>query len=463
MLASVRVRGIYATALSWLLYRKGFLLSDVSDVLKSRLPVPPAERPPDVTVKAIEGDPDHILVIGYPWEAGEAVAEAISEELPFVTRRKGRLGLYTVVDVEVGADCRGVIDGVVVRVEGCEGPGLVRASIVREALEPGAEAVARPGARVVGSYVIVSSPGEGFSFSEHVRGLEKRAELIAAVSPRLEGRRVHVHFRSSTRTAPPEAVAAEAERLAAEAEALASQGASSPGVVRRGEFIAILGFPRPAKERLDEVRREIVPTIDGHHSLKSFGDRESRMVECAEDAVRAGARITGGHIVYHLARASVSRPVVVDHVKPTGEKIRLGPFTLESVSGEPGKLELRLRRIFTRPGVLDGLGVEKRPGDEAKTIVREGEWYIIHEYLSSSGQLLGVYANVNTPVEVGDGRIKYFDLYVDVVKKPGEPAKIIDAGELERAYEEGVIPRDLRDKALEVASYLERKLNSTYP
>ena len=463
MLVSVRVRGIYATALSWLLHRKGFLLSDVSEVLRRRLPLPPSERPPDVTVKSLD-DPEYILVIGYPWEAGEAVEKAITEEVKHYTIRRGRLGLYTIVDLEVAEDCKATIEGVEVRLDQtpCPQPGTrVRASIVREALEPGQHPLARPGVRLVGHRVIVTAPGEGVSYSEHIRDPELRAELLATLIEKVDTNKVHVHFRSGARVGDPQEAANEAEALARQAGELQAQPPGPPGIVRRGEYISIIGLPRPAKEALDNLRSQVTPTIQGHHSLKSMGDKESSLVDCAEEALAQGATIQGLHIEQHLAKKS--KRIVIDHYKPDGTRIRLGPFNLETIQPTSNGYRITLTRTFTKPGTLDGLGVEKKPGDQARTIIEHGAWYIIHEYTNPSGHLLGVYANINTPPEIGHARIKYLDLYIDVVKKPNQPAQIIDQEQLEEAAQKGLIPPDTLRKAKETAEYLKRRLDSTYP
>ncbi len=462
MIVKVRVRGIYATALSVILHSRGFLLADVSEVLQRRLNIPVSEGAPDVTVKSVEGDPDYLLVIGYPWEAGVEVARVLEEEIPHAIVREGRLGLYTVVDLDVDGECRGSVEGVEVRVEECRGPGRVRASIVREALEEGSTPIARPGVRLVGRYTIASVPGEGVSFSEHIRDPERRADLLAEAASAVDTSRVHIHFRSSSRSAPLDEVAREAADLAEKALSLAGEEPGEPGVVARGEYIALIGVPRTGKERLDEARARVVPTIRGHHVLKSFGDFESSLVDCAEEAVGLGASLEGSHIEYHVAKKSVGRRFWIDHHKPSGGRIRLGPFTLESIApGDPPTLTLT--RTFTRPGVLDALGVVKEPGDRGVTRLRPGDWYVVHEYLDKSGRLLGVYANVNTPVEVGHGRAKYFDLYIDVVKKPGEEPRIVDREQLEEARRQGLVSGELYEKALEVAEYLARRLASTYP
>jgi len=465
LLYTVRVRGIYATALSWLLSRHGFLLSDVSEVLRRRLPQPPAERAPDATVKAVDDDPDHVLVIGYPWEAGEAVYNTILEATRYNIARRGRLGLYTVVDAvsEGGCWARGPMD-TRIRVDAreCPPPGeRIRLTIVREALEKGRDPVGRPEVRVVGHYVIVTVPGEGVSYSEHIRDDDTKLELLLALPGRVDTKRAHVRFRSSSKLARPEAVAAEAEELYKQALSLLEEKPGDPRIVRRGEFIGVIGLPRPAKEVLDQYRREVVPTLAGHHSLKSFGEKESLLVDCAEET--GAGEEHGRRIEYYLARKSLNRRIRIQHSKPDGERILLGPFTVKSAAQGPRGVELVLERVFTRPGVLDGLQVEKKPGDRAVTRLSTGTWYLIHEYTSQEGSLLGVYGNVNTPPEIGSGRIKYFDLYIDVVKKPGEKARIIDREELDEAYKAGILSQELYEKALETAEYLARYLDAEYP
>ena len=171
-LVTVRVRGIYATALSVLLHEKGFLLSDVTEIVRSRLGIPASTSPPNVTVKSLEEDPDRILVIGYPWEAGLEVLETLVDSLAFVSPRIGSLGVNTVVDARSVGDCKLELPGGAVgELDSRECPekgSMVRATIVKESLEPQARPLLREGVRVVGDYTIVSHPGSGVSFSEHV-------------------------------------------------------------------------------------------------------------------------------------------------------------------------------------------------------------------------------------------------------------------------------------------------------
>ncbi|GAB6148801.1 ribonuclease FAU-1 family protein [Stetteria hydrogenophila] len=454
----VRVRGVYATALAVLFRERGFELADVSDVLKSRLGIEGSGRAPEVTVKSLDDSPDEVLVLGYPWEAGVEAERAILEAVGYASVVRGRLGLYTVVDAVSLGGCRlrlpGGVEG---RLDARECPPegvVVRGTVVREAVEPGGEVVVRGDVRLVGPHVVVSAPGRGVSFSEHLRREEERAPLLAAILGRVDVNEVHVHFRSAARLADPEAVAVEALELARRAVQLHREGpGGGEAIVTRGEYVSIIYLPRPAKEELDRLRASVSPTVEGHHSLKAGGREESMMVDVLEEALAGGACTprAGRVLEASLARRLQGRRVMVDHRRPDRSVTRLGPFTVSRVEASGGRVEVVLERVFTAPGVLDGLGVEKKPGDRAVTRLSTDSWIVLHEYVSSDGRPLGFYANVNTPPEVSSRGFRYLDLYVDVVKRPGEPPRIVDAEELEEARSRGLITEGLYERALREA------------
>lgn len=463
----VRVRGIYATALSMILHRRGYILADASEVLKSRIRVPTSDAPPQVTVKSLDDNPDEILIMGSPWEAGQGVEEAIASEAKLYYARRGKYGLYTVLDAESLGGCKALLPGgatASIQAEECPGEGeLVRVTVVREALGHGDTMKVRPGASLVGDYVIVTTPGSGVSFSEHIRSGELRAELTVRLLERVDTGKVHVRFRSSARAGDPEAAIREAEMLAGEAVELASAKPRSPGVVRRGEYISIIGLPLPAKARLDAARAEVYPTVEMHHSLKAGGQTESLLVDYAEEALRSGScrEPAGVDAAYFIASRMGQRGrVYVRHQVPDGRSYRLGPFTLEAVYRDGGCIRVRLSRTFRSPGVLDGLGVEKRPGDRGYTELDTCSWITLHTYVSAEGKVLGYYANINTPPEPSLSGPRYVDLYVDVVKKPGEGPRIVDRGQLEDAYNRGILSEPLYREALKWAEKAVGRLSS---
>ena len=460
----VRVRGIYATALSIILLEKGFILVDASDVIKSRIRGPIPDAPPHVTVKSLEDRPDEILVIGYPWKAGEEVEKAILDEVGYAAVRRGRLGLYTVAKavIERGEEgCRAILPGgVAARVDGPCREGEAVVTVVRDSVEPGIEPVVRIGAAAVGEYSVVFYPGEGVSVSEHVRSRTARVDLMAYTMARLDVKTYHVKYRSSARSVDVETAVSEAVRLAEEARKVYES--SGDGIIRLGERLSFIYLPSPAKRVLDEKRRSVIPTIDMHHSLKAGGREESLIVDYAENAVTGGCspRSLGEAALRYITGRIKKARITLDHYKPSGGRYRLGPYTVSSASINGLRVVLTLEREIRSPGVLDGLGVEKKPGDKVTTIIDTSKWHIIHEYRASDGSILGYYLNVNTPPELSLHGVRYLDLYIDVVKRPGEEPEIIDREQLDEAYEAGIVTRDLYEKAMEEAEKGARALSS---
>jgi len=467
---TVRVRGIYATALALILSRRGFLLSDVSDLLKKRLGdrVVMTDAPPDVTVKSIDDRPDEVLVIGHPWEAGSKAEEAILETVGYASVRRSKLGLYTVVDAVSIGRCRALLpDGVQAMIDDAECPTegkVIRATIVREPLEPSGEYLIRRGVRVVGKYIMLHMPGRGVSFSEHVKGEELRASLLSSIIGVVDTSRYHIHFRSASKNARVEEIAREAVKLREKIETvISSRESAEPRVLVRGEYLSIIYVPSPGKEEFDNVRSTVTPTIRHHHTIKAAGKEESRLVDFAEEALKRGSCevVIGDDILRYIGR-NMRRRIMIDHARPIGHRIRLGPFSVDSVSTSGDAIRIMLSRVFSSRGVLDGLGVEKRPGDKAVTTIELGRWHVIHEYVSSDGHLLGVYANINTPPEISFSGVRYLDLYVDVIMRPGEEPEIIDSEELEKAREEHIITEHLYRKAKEEAERVSGILKSLY-
>jgi len=468
----VRIRGIYATALTVMLHRKGYIIVDMSKVLQQKIDIPAVEAPAHATVKSLGDKPDTILVFGYPWEAGESVFNTLIDELQYVTIQKSVYGNNTIVSAllqeHTNNSCVYLLPNkrkITVKGDQCSDltPGnYYYLTIIHDS--PDGKIIAKPGLRLVGDYVIVSYPGRGVSFSEHIKDPDLKADLLMTAGFSADLDNYHVHFRSNSRLGKLPEIEDEIKRLTVEIENLNENTPTQLSVVKQGEFLGFITLPSVAKLILDEYRKEARPTITYHHTLKSFGDTESLLVDCAENASKLSGKPSpdnGLAISYFLLERS-HRGILFDHIKPNGKTIRLGPFNLVSARITNDSIEVELDRVFTKPGILDGLGLEKEPGDRAVTKLNTRNWYLIHEYYTRDGDLLGVYANINTPPEIGHGRIKYIDLLVDVVKKVGKPAEIIDREEIDNAYNEGLISEKLYHVAIKTAEKLVNKLNSEY-
>ncbi len=465
---TVRVRGIYATAFTIFLREKGYTIVDISKVLSERLGLQDPGLPAKVTIKPLEERLDTILVFGYPWEYGEVVFKDLVDFLDEVFTRKSVFGNNAIVAVRVlSVDDNGAVvelpDGRQVRVQGLRSrPGsIVLVTIVHD--PPLGKPVVKNEVRIVGDYVIVSKPGSGVSFSEYIRDADRRADLLMAAGLNLSLDDYHVHFRSNSKNADINLIEKEIINLKNKLDNIINTKFNTPKVIIRGEYLGFITLSRRAKEKLDDIRSKAIATIRLHHSLKSFTHRESSLVECAEDLVENGGlreEPDGIYIARYLL--SSAKSITIDHIRPDGRVFRLGPFHLESMGIENGEIHAVLRREFKRSGVLDGLDLEFEPGDYSITRIDTRHWYIIHEYYTREGDLLGVYVNINTPAEAGSTGFKYLDLLIDVVKKTGDNAKIIDRDELEEAYNMGLLTRSLYEKAIYTAESLVEEINSMY-
>ncbi len=457
----VRVRGIYATALTKLLLDEGFFITNASKIIASRFSLPQSTEPPHVTVKDVDDPPGSLLVIGFP-EAASQVIEALRSKIPEAVTWKSPVNLHSVAKAKVVEDAGRIL---------VELPGGIKAKLRRGTPpEPGSEVVVtvvkapiRPGdecfveqkVRVTGFYAAVIIGEQGVTISEHIRSRERRAELLALASTATR-KGYAVHWRSSAGQAPLEELSRELEELIKRAEQVkqaAEQG--EQGFYEQGQAIAIIGLPRPAKRRMDALRGAVVPTITGHHEMKAAGQPLSDIVDYAEKALENNIATPDklGEIAtdYIISKMLDRGTVELLHVKVTGETIRLGRATITSALKKQDGYRITLRREVKTWGIYDGLGVEKEPGDYIITTIDTNAWHIKHDYYSRDGALKGTYININTPPELTPTTIMYYDLLVDVVKKPGSPPAIIDKEELDKALEKGIITEQLYEKALQEA------------
>ncbi|MCE4614697.1 MAG: DUF402 domain-containing protein [Desulfurococcales archaeon] len=444
-------------------------MSDLSEVLKSRISRPYTELPPHVTLKTDLEKRDEILVVGYPWESGKAVEETIAGNFRFSTVRRGRYGINTVVAAKSLGDCKALLPGgdvgILKRISECPNRGEeLIVSIIKEKLSPQDTIILSSDIRIIGMYAILIYPGQGISFSEHIRDEDKKLELAELASHVVDISSFHIRFRSSSHIASTNNIEQELRNLVQEKEDLQSQSVSiGTGIIRRGEYISIITLSQPDKRSADTLRAETTPTITFHHTLKAGGRLFSDLVDYAEhllidmnlDSIKLGYSTLN-----YAVQTIRGRIIGIKHLKPDGDLYNLPPGRVESVELKPNKPPVVvLKRFFKTRGTLDGLNVEKRPGDYDIMRIDMSAWRIIHEYYTSSGDPLGMYVNINTPPEIEENSIKYVDLYVDVVLKPGRDPEIIDQDQLDKAYQELLVNRELYEQALKEAKKAYSMLN----
>jgi hypothetical protein len=469
---TVRIRGIYATALTALLEDVVQASPPIRERFEADLPAEPA-----AAGVATTDDRQGVVVSGEPGRVGATV---------------GRLRDVGVDTLAWDADLS---------------LGGVYAGTVTEELRPGA--------------VVDCGDGEGFlPYSETERHVETGDSLRVQVAepappwaddrPRLETTvRVPGHLVELLRggtagvgTASPEladlvpaelpegwapswgrdsddadldALDAALDTAGEHAEAIDAGLADGPPVgdgphrYWAGLDTAFVWFGRESRFALDDRRREVTATMPGHHRTKAGARAASAAVDFVEavcPGAGAGGGGTGGEggsyddafpfdAVTRQFGPQEGDTVRLDHGKPDGRRVVLGEA--EVIERDTGGT-IRVRREMASRGTYDALGTERRPGDVAVTKLTEGKWWYPTVYRGADGESRGTYVNVCTPVEVFPEAVRYVDLHVDVVKRPDGTVERVDDDELDAAVEAGEVPNPLAERARQVAGAVESAL-----
>ncbi len=220
-----------------------------------------------------------------------------------------------------------------------------------------------------------------------------------------------------------------------------------------------LWFGREARFALDEHRRAVTTTMAGHHRVKAGTAAASDAVDfvevvCGEVGVGDDPEFPFDAVTGQFGPRE-GETVRIAHGKPDGSLYDLGEATVTE-RDPAGKVVLR--RELSSAGTYDGLGTRREPGDVAVTRVKEGRWWYPTAYRGADGERKGTYVNVCTPVEVFPEAVRYVDLHVDVVREPDGTVRRVDEDELTAAVEDGAVSERLAERARSVAATVERAL-----
>lgn len=454
-MVNVRVRGIYATAISKILFDSGFKLIEVSDKVKERLGLEFEVAPCDVTVKDTDS-PDELLIVGFPKEA-KAVYDALVDKLKYVFTWLSPIELHSVY-VGIVVEKRGEV--CVVDIGGIKGAlypckedsgNRIVVGVKKPPVKPGEKLQLTRNFRIVGKYIALQHGDPRITFSEHIYDPGVKAKLSTIAISKLIGTGLGVHFRSSSKFAEVETILGEIDSLLTDYRNLlrSAESLNNPTKLRNGESIALLGLTSLAKKLLDNYRRQVTFTVDMHHSLKSMG--LSDLVDFAEHVFSHSGNTKGegtgsgiaSYIVKEVARKG---EVELVHVRPTGDVLRLHSGKVVSARTLGDRIVIVIERTIRSEGLYDGLGTERKPGDVDYVVVDTSRPAISHNYFRG-GSWLGSYININTPPEVSPGVVKYHDLLVDVVVYPSGEIRIVDLEELENAHRQGLVTNALYNYA----------------
>jgi hypothetical protein len=252
-----------------------------------------------------------------------------------------------------------------------------------------------------------------------------------------------------------ETISTVADDLDEALEGVSPPAEAAPGRYWAGDATTWVWFGREARFALDEARAAVTSTRPGHHRLKAGTETASAAVDFAETVCDA----TNGAFPFDVATRQFGPregdTIAIGHGKPDGRRLNLGPG--EVVERDP-EGSVTIEREMSPGGTYDALGVERAPGDVAVTEVTEGRWWYPTVYRSETGERRGTYVNVCTPVEIFPEAVRYVDLHVDVVKHADGTIERVDDDELDAAVAAGHVPEPLAARARAVASAVESAL-----
>jgi len=458
---SVRVRGIYATALTHLLTDAGIDVVQASGPIEDRFDADfPVER-----AGAAVGTTDDQQGVGVSGDR-ETVDQVVAE-----LRALGRDTLAWADPLPVRAVYAGEVtetlsSGAVV--DCGDGEGFLPYSSSDERVETGdrlrVQVVESAAPWTDGRAVLDTAVAVRGEVLTLVRGGSNSATAagpamldVVAADPR-EGWGVSWEPASDDAgfDAIADALTAANERASAIDDALADAddpADAAPGRQFDGGATTWVWFGRESRFALDDARRTVTTTMAGHHRVKAG----SRSASAAVDYVEALCDDPGGDSETDFPFAVTARQfgpqagdtLTLGHGKPDGRLITLGRADVQSVDTDG---TVTVGRSMSAGGEYDGLGVPKEAGDVAETTLKEGRWWYPTVYRDSEGEKKGTYVNVCTPVEIFPDTARYVDLHVDVLKHADGTVERVDDDELDAAVEAGHVPEDLAERARSVAA-----------
>ena len=479
--SAVRVRGIYATAVTRRLLDSDVDVVGASEPIRERFDADFGDGAPDATVSTsddrqgvgIHGDADAVAAVGGALDGLGRDTFAWDDPTPpgavFDARVTDTLGSGAVCDLgpgegvlPYGASDTYLETGDEVRVQ------------IRASAPPWADRRADlgTGIRAGDGFATLIRGRNGVTVDTRDdaagRELAGMTDLLDADVPEgwgLEWSHAATRAGLDALSAALDDATARAAALEATLDDVADGDAdgSSPGVVASPTAGRWVWFGRESRAALDDARRRVTPTMPGHHRTKAASEAASAGVDLAE-ALCGPALGDGGTDADEFPFAAVTRQfgpvegdsVEIGHGKPDGRAFALGRGTVTDWNAD-GTIEVT--REMSGRGTYDALGTPREAGDTATTKFREGRWWYPTVYRSDEGASKGTYVNVCTPVECFPDSIRYVDLHVDVVKYPDGTVERVDDDELDAAVDAGNVPPAAAEKARSVAASLVRALS----
>ncbi|MDK2984148.1 MAG: putative ribonuclease [Thermococcaceae archaeon] len=435
---SVRVRGIYSTALTKLLLDEGFKISQPSQKIAERLGIEKVYDEFDVDIQD-KKDSHGVVLVG---EKVEEVKRVFEEKFLDVFFRKMPYQLY------------GIYKGIVIKkderyvyVDIGNAIGTLLIEEFPDAVE-GDEVLVQVKKNNLLPHlsVLLTIPGDYAVLIPKPVGTQRHVKISRKIRDQSERERLRilglsvdlgewgVLWRTAAAYKDWNLLRDELIKLSKIAEKLKeAEKYSAPAQIVEGRDIYEVEFGGATKAKLDDIRNTVIPTIEGHHKFKAYDPEFGFAVEIGEG--------------------------ILSKIPSQRKKVSEG--FLEAVVNNKGPKQgwlFKVRRNLKPGKFYDGLDLPIEAGDYAITEIEEGKWWFKHSYYDRDGNLKGEYYNICTPVEIYPDKARYVDLEVDIVKWPDGKKEIIDKEELKRHYEDGVISEKLYKAIVRLTQELFEKI-----
>ena len=464
---SVRIRGIYSTALTKLLLDRGFKISQPSQKIAERLDLEKTYSEFDVDIYD-KKDNQGVVLVG---TNVEEVKKVFEQEFIDVFFRKMPYQLY------------GIYKGIVIKrdeqyiyVDIGSAIGTVLIEELPDAAE-GDEVLVQVKKHNVLPHlsILLTIPGDYAVLIPKPIGTQRHVKISRKIRDPEERERLRILglsvdlgdwgilWRTAAAYKDWNTLRDELIKLSKLADKLKGVDKySAPTKIIEGRDIYEVEFGGGTRKKLDSIRNEVLPTIEGHHQFKAYDPEFSFAVEIAEGILAKipsqRIKVRKGFIeaLINNKGPKVGWLFTLEHIKPDGQKVKIGPGEVLEVSIDP--LKVKIKRNLKPRKVYDGLEIPIEHGDYAITEIEEGKWWYKHSYYDRDGNLKGEYYNINTPIEIYPDKARYIDLEVDIVKWPDGKKEIIDKDDLKRHYEDGIISEKLYKATLRITQEVFEKI-----
>ncbi len=462
----VRIRGIYSTAITKLLIDQGFDIVQPSVTTRERFGLNRNSKSPDLDVydrrdlQGVKASGKAEPITNFISMLQSHLSDVIIRRWPFTVN-----GIYKGVIKQAEPETHSLLVDIGTTIgrvaeEEISDPNLKEVVVQVERIKQTNKPALTREIKIPGKYAILL-PKPQVKISRKIRNLKKQSQLHKLgrkFAPSNRG----ILWRSAAADQPSEVLGDEISTLLKEEETLLKKAeeVEAPATLWEGPHSIDVEFPALSKKKLDDVRKSVAHTIDGHHFYKACGQEIASALDMAEKLLEKGCSYGEVETLFKQTTETqypdMGSIIEIEHVKLDGRTLCLGKALIEDF--DHGHSTIRFSRVFETKGVYDGLKTRKEPGDRAVTEATLGEWHFKTKYFSKEGRWKGTYVNLSTPIELYPYGVRYVDLEVDVCVWPDGKVEKLDEEKLDKARVEGIVTKDLveavKKKLREVESSL---------